>query len=110
MKARTLGAAIAVPLMLAACAPYTTSPPEPVVPTPNTASYSELGIVRSITLIGNEVRRDALAGPAPAVTARIYRIEVLTDRGDLRSFDYSDLYGVQVGQRVRIHAGKLYRS
>ncbi|HRO60296.1 MAG TPA: hypothetical protein PK177_14210 [Burkholderiaceae bacterium] len=110
MKARRLGTAIALPLLLAACSPYMTSPPEPVVPTPNTASYSELGTVRSITLIGNEIRRDQVAGPAPVVSGQIYRIEVLTDRGDLRTFDYSELHGVQVGERVRIHDGKLYRG
>lgn len=112
MKARTLTVAIALPVLLAAgCAPYPMeSPPEPVVPTPNTASYSELGTVRSIALIGNEIRRDRPVGSAPLVTGEVYRLEVLTDRGDVRTFQYNELNGVQVGDRVRIYNGQLYRG
>ena len=102
MKARQMTAVIALPLLLAAgCAPYPMeSPPEPLVPTPTTASYSELGTVRSIALVGNEVRRDRPVASAPVVTGEVYRIEVLTDRGDLRTFQYNELNGVQVGDRV----------
>lgn len=58
-------------------------------------------------LVGNEVqaRNSAPAGGTP-----VYRVEVLTDGGNVRTFQYQDLSGVRVGDRVRIYNGQLYRG
>jgi outer membrane lipoprotein SlyB len=54
-------------------------------------------------LIGNQIERRR------SDVAQVYRVEVQTDRGDVRTYQYSDLNGVQVGDRVRIQAGQLHR-
>lgn len=38
-----------------------------------------------------------------------YQINVRLDNGDMRSFDYQDLNGLRVGDRVRIENGQLQR-
>ena len=120
-------------LMLAGCAsPYLESPPEPLVPTPNTAAAypSEFGTVRSIALVDvagatptiASVGAPLVVGPTGAMTGEVtnrqvvpatpsqtYRLEVMTERGDVRTFQYRDLNGLQVGDRVRIYNGQLYR-
>ena len=38
-----------------------------------------------------------------------YQIDVRLDNGDFRSYDYYDLNGLRVGDRVRIENGQLQR-
>ncbi|HJV63854.1 MAG TPA: glycine zipper 2TM domain-containing protein [Albitalea sp.] len=38
-----------------------------------------------------------------------YQVDVRLDNGDFRSFDYMDLNGLRVGDRVRIQDGQLQR-
>ena len=38
-----------------------------------------------------------------------YQVDVRLDNGDMRTFDYYDLNGLRVGDRVRVEAGQLQR-
>lgn len=38
-----------------------------------------------------------------------YQVEVALDNGEVRSFDYADLNGLRVGDRVRVQDGQLQR-
>ena len=51
---------------------------------------------------GNEIEKNRASGQA-------YRVEVRMDNGDLRMFDYWDLNGLRVGDRVRVVNGQLER-
>ena len=42
-------------------------------------------------------------------TAVYYQVDVRLDNGDFRSFDYSDLNGLRVGDRVRVQDNQLQR-
>lgn len=52
---------------------------------------------------GNEIEKRS-ANPQT-----YYQINVRLDNGDMRSFDYQDLNGLRVGDRVRIENGQLQR-
>jgi len=53
-------------------------------------------------IIGNKIEENRAAGTA-------YRVEVRLDNGDLQMFDYWDLSGLRVGDRVRVVNGQLER-
>jgi outer membrane lipoprotein SlyB len=55
-------------------------------------------------VVGNKIE-EARAGSAESY----YQVDVRLDNGDLRSFDYYDLNGLRVGDRVRIDNGQLQR-
>ena len=57
-------------------------------------------------LIGNNLEQRQAA----ANSSRVYRVVVAFDRGSTRSFDYRDLNGLHVGERVRLDRGVLERS
>jgi outer membrane lipoprotein SlyB len=38
-----------------------------------------------------------------------YQVQVQMDNGDLRNFDYADISGLRVGDRVRVQDGQLQR-
>jgi outer membrane lipoprotein SlyB len=42
-------------------------------------------------------------------TTYYYQVDVRMDNGDFRTFDYADLNGLRVGDRVRIDNGQLQR-
>jgi outer membrane lipoprotein SlyB len=54
-------------------------------------------------LIGNQIERQQQRADD------FYRVTIRTRRGDLRSFDYQQLNELQVGDRVRIENGQVYR-
>ena len=53
-------------------------------------------------IVGNEIEKNRASGQA-------YRVEVRMDNGDLKMFDYWDLNGLRVGDRVRVVNGQLER-
>jgi outer membrane lipoprotein SlyB len=55
-------------------------------------------------LVGNQIEGRR------GTTEQAYRVDVQTDRGDMRSFYYRDLNGVRVGDRVRIENNQLFRN
>lgn len=62
-----------------------------------------VGIVGG-ALIGNEIEK------RNAGARDIYRVTVHIDRVGQRSFDYAELNGLHVGDRVRIENNQLYRD
>jgi outer membrane lipoprotein SlyB len=52
---------------------------------------------------GNQIEKNR-AGGQP-----YYQVDVRLDNGDMRSFDYYDLNGLRVGDRVRVEGGQLQR-
>lgn len=55
-------------------------------------------------VVGNKIE-ESRGGPGQPY----YQIDVRLDNGDFRSFDYYDLNGLRVGDRVRIENGQLQR-
>lgn len=55
-------------------------------------------------ILGNEIERQNRGAQD------VYRVVVRTDRGQFRVFDYSQLTGVRVGDRVRIENNLVYRA
>jgi len=53
---------------------------------------------------GNKIE-EARSGAGQAY----YQVDVRLDNGDFRSFDYYDLNGLRVGDRVRVDNGQLQR-
>ena len=53
-------------------------------------------------IIGNKIEENRASGTA-------YHVEVRMDNGDLQMFDYWDLNGLRVGDRVRVVNGQLER-
>jgi hypothetical protein len=116
MKTPSSSALFAAPLVvaLAGCTSPDYNQPEPVVPTATTASAVEYGIVRTISIVDlAPMPRSSSAGAAGGgamMGGQAYRVDVLTDRGHVRTYQYQDISGVHVGDRVRIEGGKLYRN
>jgi len=54
-------------------------------------------------VVGNKIEQNRNAGQP------YYQVDVRLDNGDFRSFDYYDLSGLRVGDRVRIQDGQLQR-
>jgi outer membrane lipoprotein SlyB len=54
---------------------------------------------------GNKLEENRNEGSARAY----YQVDVRLDSGDMRSFDYYDLNGLRVGDRVRVENGQLQR-
>ncbi|MFP5406739.1 MAG: glycine zipper 2TM domain-containing protein [Gammaproteobacteria bacterium] len=59
--------------------------------------------------VGGALVGNAIEGRR-AGAEQAYRVDVQTDRGDMRSFYYQDLNGVRVGDRVRIENNQLFRG
>ena len=57
-------------------------------------------------VIGNNLEQQQAA----ANSSRVYRVVVAFDHGSTRSFDYRELNGLRVGDRVRLDHGALERS
>jgi outer membrane lipoprotein SlyB len=68
------------------------------------AAATGLGAVAG-AVAGNQVEENRNAGTGQSY----YQIDVRMDNGDTRSFDYYDLNGLRVGDRVRIENGQLQR-
>jgi outer membrane lipoprotein SlyB len=54
-------------------------------------------------LVGNKIEERSRAPEA------YYQVDVRLDNGETRSFDYQDLNGLRVGDRVRVQDGQLQR-
>ncbi|HUG25795.1 glycine zipper 2TM domain-containing protein [Piscinibacter sp.] len=54
-------------------------------------------------IIGNEIEKRSRSDH------QIYRVTVRLDHGAYRSFDYEELHGLRIGNRVRVENGQLYR-
>ena len=54
-------------------------------------------------VVGNKIEQNRNAGQA------YFQVDVRLDNGDFRTFDYYDLNGLRVGDRVRIQDGQLQR-
>jgi len=54
-------------------------------------------------VIGNRIEQNRQAGQS------YYQVDVRLDNGDMRSFDYYDINGLRVGDRVRVEGGQLQR-
>lgn len=54
-------------------------------------------------IAGNEIEKRR------AGETEVYRVEVRFDNGDVRAYDFKDLNGLRVGDRVRWQDGQLYR-
>jgi hypothetical protein len=39
----------------------------------------------------------------------VYRVDVQLDNGSIQSYDFKQLNGLQVGDRVKIQDGQVYR-
>ena len=57
-------------------------------------------------VIGNKLEQQQAA----ANSSRVYRVEVTFEGESTRSFDYRELNGLHVGDRVRLDRGVLERS
>ena len=54
-------------------------------------------------VVGNKIEESRNRGQA------YYQVDVRLDNGDFRSFDYYDINGLRVGDRVRVEGGQLQR-
>lgn len=54
-------------------------------------------------VVGNEIERRRTTG------TQVYRVEVQFDNGNYETFDFSDLNGLRIGDRVRWEDNQLYR-
>jgi outer membrane lipoprotein SlyB len=55
-------------------------------------------------VVGNEIEKRRSAN-----ATQVYRVEVQFDNGSTDSFDFTDLNGLRIGDRVRWEDGQLYR-
>jgi outer membrane lipoprotein SlyB len=60
-------------------------------------------------VLGGAVVGDQIERARREPSQNYYQIDVRLDNGDFRSFDYYDLNGLRVGDRVRIENGQLQR-
>jgi outer membrane lipoprotein SlyB len=60
-------------------------------------------------VLGGAVVGDQIERARREPSQNYYQIDVRLDNGDFRSFDYYDLNGLLVGDRVRIENGQLQR-
>jgi len=54
-------------------------------------------------VIGNRIENNRSAPQS------YYQVDVRLDNGDFRTFDYADLNGLRVGDRVRVQDNQLQR-
>ena len=54
-------------------------------------------------VVGNEIEKRRSSG------TEVYRVEVQFDNGSVQSFDFTDLNGLRIGDRVRWEDNQLYR-
>jgi outer membrane lipoprotein SlyB len=54
-------------------------------------------------VIGNEIEKRHASG------TEVYRVDVQFDDGHTQSYDFRELNGLQIGDRVRFQDGQLYR-
>lgn len=66
------------------------------------AAATAIGAVGG-AVIGNKIEEGRNAPQS------YYQVDVRLDNGDFRSFDYADINGLRVGDRVRIQDGQLQR-
>jgi outer membrane lipoprotein SlyB len=66
------------------------------------AAATGIGAVAG-AVAGNQIERNRSSGQA------YYQVDVRMDNGDTRSFDYYDINGLRVGDRVRIEGDQLQR-
>ena len=59
--------------------------------------------------LGGAVVGDRIERSRAQPSQSYYQIDVRLDNGDFRSYDYYDLNGLRVGDRVRIENGQLQR-
>lgn len=60
--------------------------------------------------VGGALAGNAIEGRRAAAQGEAYRVDVQTERGEIRSFYYNDVNGVRVGDRVRIENNQLFRG
>jgi len=68
------------------------------------AAATAIGAVGG-AVAGNRIEESRNAGSGQPY----YQVDVRLDSGDMRSFDYYDINGLRVGDRVRVDAGQLQR-
>lgn len=56
-------------------------------------------------VVGNKIEENRNRGAGQVY----YQVDVRLDNGDFRTFDYMDLNGLRVGDRVRVQDGQLQR-
>ncbi|HEV7915581.1 MAG TPA: glycine zipper 2TM domain-containing protein [Albitalea sp.] len=66
------------------------------------AAATAIGAVGG-AVAGNRIEENRHAGQV------YYQVDVRLDNGDFRSFDYQDVNGLRVGDRVRVDNGQLQR-
>jgi len=66
------------------------------------AAATGIGAVAG-AVAGNQIEKSRNQGQV------YYQVDVRLDNGDMRSFDYYDINGLRVGDRVRVEGGQLQR-
>jgi outer membrane lipoprotein SlyB len=54
-------------------------------------------------VVGNEIEKRRSSG------TEVYRVEVQFDNGSVETYDFTDLNGLRIGDRVRWEDNQLYR-
>lgn len=63
----------------------------------------------AIGAVGGAVVGNKIEESRSAPSSVYYQVQVQMDNGDVRNFDYADINGLRVGDRVRVQDGQLQR-
>lgn len=63
----------------------------------------------AIGAVGGAVVGNKIEEGRSAPSSHYYQVQVQMDNGEVRNFDYADINGLRVGDRVRVQDGQLQR-